>query len=107
MIGEDPLLNANAGVIAALAATHRLPAIGLTIFAEAGGLLGYGANRPLLYSRAAYFVDRIFKGAKPADLPIQRATQFDFIVNLKQQRLWPQGSTTAAAACRQGDRVRA
>ena len=83
VINEDPLFNSNAGVIAALAATHRLPAVGLTIFAEAGGLLGYGANRPLLYGRAANFVDKILKGAKPGDLPIERATRFDLIVNLK------------------------
>lgn len=83
MIGEDPLLNSNVGVIAALAATHRLPAIGITIFADAGGLLGYSANRPLLYGRAASFVDKILKGAKPGDLPIERATKFDLIVNLK------------------------
>jgi putative ABC transport system substrate-binding protein len=83
VIGEDPLLNANTGVLAALAATHRFPAIGLTLFAEGGGLLGYGANRPLLYSRAANFVDKILKGAKPGDLPIERATKFDLIVNLK------------------------
>ena len=83
VIGEDPLLNSNAGAIAALAATHRLPACGLTIFAEAGGLLGYGANRPQLYRRAASFIDKILKGAKPGDLPIERATKFDLIVNLK------------------------
>ena len=83
VIGEDPLLNANAGAVAALAATHRLPAIGLTTFADAGGLLGYSANRPLLYGRAAYFVDKILRGAKPGDLPIERATKFDLIVNLK------------------------
>jgi putative ABC transport system substrate-binding protein len=83
VIGEDPLLNANAGVVAALAATHRLPAIGFTTFADAGGLLGYSANRPLLYGRAANFVDKILKGAKPGDLPIERATKFDLIVNLR------------------------
>ena len=73
----------NRNCVAALAATHRLPAIGFTTFAEAGGLLGYSANRPLLYGRAAYFVDKILKGAKPGDLPIERATKFDLIVNLK------------------------
>jgi putative ABC transport system substrate-binding protein len=83
VINEDPLLNSNAGVIAALAATHRLPAVGLTTFADAGGLLGYGANRPLLYGRAANFVDKILKGAKPGDIPIERATKFDLIVNLR------------------------
>lgn len=86
-ISEDPLLQSNTGVIAALAVTHRLPAIGLTIFADAGGLLGYGANRPLLYGRAANFVDKILKGAKPGDLPIERATKFDLIVNLKTAKI--------------------
>ena len=80
---EDPLLNANAGVIAGLAAIQRLPAVGITNFAADGGLLGYGANRPVVYGRAAYFVDRILKGAKPGDLPIERTTKFEFIVNMK------------------------
>ena len=80
---ENPLLQSNVGVIAALAITHRLPAIGLTIFADAGGLLGYGANRPLLYGRAANFVDKILKGAKPGDIPIERATRFELVINLK------------------------
>ena len=86
MISEDPLLNSNVNVMAALSATHRLPGVGLTTFAEAGGLLGYGANRPLLYARSALFVDKILKGAKPGDLPIDRATKFDLIVNLKTAR---------------------
>ena len=82
-IVEDPLLNSNVGIIAALAVTHRLPASGITTFADAGGLLGYGANRPLLYGRAANFVDKILKGGKPGDLPFERATRFELIVNLK------------------------
>jgi putative tryptophan/tyrosine transport system substrate-binding protein len=83
VIGDDPLFNANAGAVAALAATHRFPAIGITNFAVAGGLLGYSANRALVYARAANFVDRILKGANPGDLPIERAAKFDLIVNLK------------------------
>ena len=83
VISEDPLLNTNAGAIAALAAANQLPACGLTTFADAGGLLGYGANRPLLYGRAADFVDKILKGAKPGELPIERANKFDLVVNLK------------------------
>ena len=76
VIAEDPLLNANTGVIAGLAAIQRIPAVGFTNFADAGGLLAYGANRPVVYGRAAYFVDRILKGAKPGDIPIERATKF-------------------------------
>jgi putative ABC transport system substrate-binding protein len=83
VVGEDPLFNSNAGAIAALAMANRLPASGFTNFADAGGLLGYGANRPLVYGRAAYFADKIFKGAKPGDLPIERATTFELIVNLR------------------------
>ena len=83
VLAEDPLLNSNLGIIAALAATHRLPSIGITTLPDAGGLLGYGANRPLLYGRAANFVDKILKGTKPGDIPIERATRFDPIINLK------------------------
>jgi putative ABC transport system substrate-binding protein len=83
VVGEDPVLNTQGGAIAALAVAHRLPASGYTNFARDGGLLGYGANRPLVYARAANFVDRILKGANPGDLPIERATKFDLIVNLK------------------------
>ena len=83
LIQETPLLNANAGVIAGLAAIQRLPAVGITNFAADGGLLGYGANRAVVFGRAAYFVDRILKGTKPGDLPIERTTRFELIVNMK------------------------
>jgi len=83
VIGDDPLFNANLGAIAALAATHRLPAIGITSYPSAGGLLGYSANRRLVYSRAANFVDKILEGANPGDLPIERAAKFDLVINLK------------------------
>ena len=80
---EDPLLNSNAGAFASLAAKQRLPAVGFRNFAESGSPLAYGANRLELYRRAAYFVDRILKGAKPGDLPIERASKFELIVNSK------------------------
>jgi putative ABC transport system substrate-binding protein len=47
----------------------------------AGGLMSYGENLPTMYRRAAYFVDKIFKGTKPADLPVEQATKFDLVVN--------------------------
>jgi putative ABC transport system substrate-binding protein len=50
---------------------------------EAGGLMYYGADEADSYRRVAYFVDRILKGAKPADLPVEQPTKFDFVVNLK------------------------
>ncbi len=83
VIAEDPLFNANVGAIAALAASHRLPTSGLTTLADAGGLLGYGANRMVVYGRAAFFIDKILKGAKPGDIPVERATRFELIINLK------------------------
>ena len=48
-----------------------------------GGLISYGENLASMYRRAAYFVDRIFKGAKPADLPVEQATKFDLVINLR------------------------
>ena len=83
VIAEDSLFVSNAGIIGALALTHRIPASGFTHFADAGGVIGYGADRAALFGRAAYFVDRILKGAKPGDLPYERATKFELIVNLK------------------------
>ena len=66
------------------AALHRLPAIyGSRGFADVGGLLSYGPSLLDMYRHAAYFVDRIFKGAKPADLPVEQPTKFEMVLNLK------------------------
>jgi ABC-type uncharacterized transport system substrate-binding protein len=70
-----------------LVAEHRLPAIyPAREFVDAGGLMSYGANIPGLWHRAAYYVDKILKGAKPADLPIEQPTKFELVVNLKTAR---------------------
>src|SRR5499427_951835 len=80
----DALIQANQRTILELAAKHRLPAIYPTReFVENGGLMAYGVSYPDLYRRAATYIDKIFKGAKPADLPIEQPTRFELVVNLK------------------------
>ena len=70
--------------IVALAGKYRLPAIyHQKGFVDEGGLMAYGADYEYLYRRAAVYVDKILKGAKPADLPVQQATKFEFVINLK------------------------
>ena len=70
--------------IVELAGKYRLPAIYFQKeFVDEGGLMSYGADYNDLYRRAAVYVDKILKGAKPADLPVQQATKFEFVINLK------------------------
>ena len=80
---DDGLLIANAKRIAELAIRNRLPGIGFREYCEAGGLAAYGVNFPHIWRRGAVFVDKILKGTKPADLPIEQATRFEFIINLR------------------------
>jgi putative ABC transport system substrate-binding protein len=74
----------NRKLIVELSAEQRLPTIyGRSDFVDAGGLASYGTNFPDLYRRAAIYVDKILKGARPADLPVEQPKKFEFIVNLK------------------------
>jgi putative ABC transport system substrate-binding protein len=73
----------NADVIAALAAKHQLASIGPLELSTAGGLLGYGVDFPDTFRRAAEYVGKILKGAKAADLPIEQAREFRYVLNLK------------------------
>src|SRR5262245_15429130 len=81
--GDDPLALGNVGAIVALAARARLLSIGPEEVPRAGGILGYGADIVSVFRRTAFFVDKILKGAKPADLPIERVSKFQFILNRK------------------------
>ena len=84
MMAPNPVVNSQRARIVEFAARSRLPAAYPdTRFARVGGLLSYGANPVALHRRAAYYVDRILKGTKPADLPIEQPREFDFVINLK------------------------
>jgi putative tryptophan/tyrosine transport system substrate-binding protein len=81
---EDPLVGSGLSRIATFAAANKLPAInGFRDFAEAVGLMAYGASLSDLFRRAAAYVDKILRGANPADLPIQQPTKFELVTNLK------------------------
>ena len=83
-VSLGPLMLANGKRIAGFALKSRLPSIYVRReFVDAGGLMSYGADLADSYKRVAYFVDRILKGAKPADLPVEQPTKFEFVINLK------------------------
>jgi len=83
----DPLTISVRSEIADLVARYRLPAIfQFRESVEAGGLMSYGADRRQIYIRAAEFVDKVLRGAKPADLPVEQPTRFEYVVNLKAAR---------------------
>ena len=79
---NDPLLTTNRNRLAILAVGARLPTMhGFREYVEAGGLVSYGANFPALFRRGAEYVDKILRGAKPADLPVEQPTKFDLVIN--------------------------
>jgi putative tryptophan/tyrosine transport system substrate-binding protein len=84
LVLQSPVFTSQRTQVAELAAKTRLPAIyPQTEYTEAGGFMCYGVNTPDLFRRAAYHVDKILKGAKPADLPIEQPTKFELVINLK------------------------
>ncbi len=84
LVTGDPMFFLHRARLAGLAVKHRLPSMSTQgQWVEAGGLMSYGPSFPDLYRRAATYVDKIFKGAKPADLPIEQPTKFELVINLK------------------------
>src|SRR5262249_35412784 len=82
-----PLATVQRNIIVELAARHRLPAVYFDrLFVDSGGLTSYGTNFVDQYRRAAGYVDRILKGEKPADMPVQAPTTYELVINLKTAR---------------------
>ena len=104
LVQDDPHALAGRIQIAEFAVRHRLPAVaGVPEYAEAGGLIAYGPSDMDLYRRAATFVDKILKGAKPGDLPVEQPTKYDLIINLKTAKRI--GLTFPQAMIQRADRV--
>jgi len=101
---ENPPLHTHRRSLIARIAERRLPAIyGMQVFAVDGGLMAYAMSVPDQFRRAAEYVDRILRGAKPGDLPIQQPTNFDLVVNMKTARA--QGLTVSPSILLRADRV--
>jgi putative ABC transport system substrate-binding protein len=87
LVPPDPFSTGHRRRIVELAARDRLPLVAaVRSFADEGGLLAYGVHIPELFRQAAGYVDRILRGEKPADLPVQQPTKFDLVVNLRTAR---------------------
>jgi putative ABC transport system substrate-binding protein len=83
----DPFTTSNHDLIVALAARYRVPTIYVDrTYAESGGLISYGTDFPELFRQAAGYIDRILKGVKPGDLPIELPTKYELVVNLKSAK---------------------
>jgi putative ABC transport system substrate-binding protein len=103
-VAPDPFLTANGARIARFATERRLPAFHFSkLFAEAGGLMSYGGTLAESYRRAATYVDKILKGANPADLPVEQPTKFELVVNLRAAKAL--GLTMPQALLLQADYV--
>ena len=104
VILSSPLIHAQRMHITSLALQMRLPTISLsTLFPRSGGLMAYGPNLPDMYKRAATYVDRLLKGAKVVDLPIERPYRFEFVVNVKTAKAL--GLTIPSSTLFQADEV--
>jgi putative ABC transport system substrate-binding protein len=104
LVASNPIFMRDRKRIIDLAAKHRLPAIyEWPEQVEDGGLMSYGSSQPALRQRAATYIDRIFKGAKPADLPVEQPTRFELVINLKTAKAL--GLTIPQTVLRRADHV--
>jgi putative ABC transport system substrate-binding protein len=104
LVGIEALIQENRQLITDLAAKHRLPAIYASKeFVDVGGLMTYGVSYPDLYFRSATFIDKIFRGAKPGDLPVEQPTKLELIVNLQAAKAL--GLAVPAALLSRADEV--
>jgi putative ABC transport system substrate-binding protein len=103
LIIDDPITISNARALADLALKHRLATAGFIEYAEAGGLMGYGVNLNAMWRRAAFFVDKILKGTSPGEIPVERSTRFDLVINRKTAKAIE--VTLAASILLRADRV--
>ena len=107
VVTSSSLSRLHRNLIVTLAARHKLPAVYWDrFFVAAGGLISYGSDTIDMYRRAAGYVDRILKGEKPADLPVQAPTKYETVINLKTAKaLGLDGAAVRARARRRGDRI--
>jgi putative ABC transport system substrate-binding protein len=89
LVLPDNMIFSNLGRIAELSLKHRIPAMfEQREFVDGGGLISYGANSPAIYRQAAHYVNQIIRGARSAELPVQRPTEFELVVNLRTARIF-------------------
>jgi putative ABC transport system substrate-binding protein len=104
VISPNPAILPNLDQIVSFAGKHRLPSMaGTQVYAEAGGLMAYGPSGVELWRQSATYVDRILKGAKPGDLPVEQPIKFDLVINLKAAKAI--GVTISPSLLRRADRV--
>jgi putative ABC transport system substrate-binding protein len=104
LVGLGAVIQSNVGRVVELAARHRLPsAFSSREYVVAGGLMAYGVSYPDSYRRAATYVDKILKGAKPGDLPVEQPTKFELVINLKTAKAL--GLTIPSSLLQRADQV--